>query len=1112
MAEVLANYAFLPWLRQGLASRIRQADTLGGEGGAALERAQLTVELTVRETAQGDGGNFDHTVRKDVQLIGPGDVLGVDQRAIIRTFPGNGIPNFETNLLPYIEFYEEDFPWRFTPAAPAGPNERRLRPWLTLVVLKEKREDLGQAGEFTFTTPPTGLPILKINDVTLINTVFPPETETWAWAHVQMSMELTSPSEAGAKLRENPDNGFSRMLCPRKLVKNTAYRAFLIPAFETGRLAGLGLDTSNIPAQEPSWRRGNPANNGKTQPTDYPVYFSWQFGTGADGDFETLVSILKPIEIKPEDGVMAMDIHSPGFGLEGATANPTIGFEAALKPPGFVSELFPTQTEGVENQEDVAFTERVQEILNLSVDAQTIQPPDGQNLVSEVWNPFYEASPVDDPIVVPPTYGQWHAMVARLQNDNPAWLRQLNLDPRRRGAAGVGAESVRQHQEDLMHRAWKQVDEINEANRKIREAILTREIAQAMYKKHLVSAPDDKFLLLTAAMQYATKRPDALKTIRYEINDSRIPLAAQTTGFRKITRPQGRVSRLIEKTTLQSANLQKDVLQQLNIGGLSFSQGIAAAYLPSTPLSAVDAGVAANFIEIKANDLTQAATLTARQVFSNMIEQLDPQATGAQMKAQLEDMLANRVVARSASGPMEQPTLGNLSPEGLSLVENMVTNFESATQEEGLTVLSFKRKDYEEMFGKGSNNKLKGGFVIKRNNEVTDARKLGSIVGVSQAEAFLEGLNAMSDELVKFKEPSLAPQLAVTITAAREFVQDKLSPIYTISKKVMSNILIWDHGVRVTLPQLKPVMKYPVFPEPTYQYVKKIAQDFILPNVSKLPQNSVTLMVNNQAFIESFMAGLNHEMSRELLWREFPTDMRGSYFRQFWNAEDNILEKNPERKLDIKEMHRWSGNLGNNATRPSENVVLVVRGNLFIKYPNTVVYAQKAQYQVPMDTEKNPRQQRILSDKQDETTVKFPIFSAQLEPDIFLFGFDLTIPEVRGERVYNPTVANTAGKNPGWFFCFKERPGQTKFVLDDYKNPIGGTTRPASPAVGEWDDLTWEHLVTANEQLDEYTMNFGQHHFTGPAAPAWGDNAADLAHILLQDPVIYGRHAEEMIL
>ena len=59
---------------------------------------------------------------------------------------------------------------------------------------------------------------------------------------------------------------------------------------------------------------------------------------------------------------------------------------------------------------------------------------------------------------------------------------------------------------------------------------------------------------------------------------------------------------------------------------------------------------------------------------------------------------------------------------------------------------------------------------------------------------------------------------------------------------------------------------------------------YFLPNINLIAPNSITLLETNQKFIESYMVGLNHEMARELLWREYPTDQRGSYFRQFWDV------------------------------------------------------------------------------------------------------------------------------------------------------------------------------------------------------------------------------------
>ena len=125
-------YSFLPWLRQGLATLVGTAPT--GPGPAA--RAQVPVPLRLTgEPVEGDTP-VTLDVQQTVQIYGPGDVIGVDPRAIVRTEPRDWITNFEPNFLPFVEFYDEDFPWRYTPAGPDASG-LRLRPWIALVVLAE---------------------------------------------------------------------------------------------------------------------------------------------------------------------------------------------------------------------------------------------------------------------------------------------------------------------------------------------------------------------------------------------------------------------------------------------------------------------------------------------------------------------------------------------------------------------------------------------------------------------------------------------------------------------------------------------------------------------------------------------------------------------------------------------------------------------------------------------------------------------------------------------------------------------------------------------------------------------------------------------------------------
>src|SRR5690606_37681899 len=210
----------------------------GTDDGTAVERASLHAELDIAFKDL-DNSEQTTTIAKDIQIVGPGDVLNINARAIVRTEPKHGITNYEDNGLPYIEFYEEDFLWRYSPAAAVNQNgnQSKLRPWLALVVLKDD--------EFKLNHNPDGLAYITVEQPAFDH-AFHHQNDTWAFSHVHMNNKLESFSgdtlkqEVNAEVAANPDVAVSRLLCPRKLAKNTAYTAFLIPAFETGRLKGLG--------------------------------------------------------------------------------------------------------------------------------------------------------------------------------------------------------------------------------------------------------------------------------------------------------------------------------------------------------------------------------------------------------------------------------------------------------------------------------------------------------------------------------------------------------------------------------------------------------------------------------------------------------------------------------------------------------------------------------------------------------------------------------------------------------------------------------------------------------------------------------------------------------
>ena len=84
----------------------------------------------------------------------------------------------------------------------------------------------------------------------------------------------------------------------------------------------------------------------------------------------------------------------------------------------------------------------------------------------------------------------------------------------------------------------------------------------------------------------------------------------------------------------------------------------------------------------------------------------------------------------------------------------------------------------------------------------------------------------------------------------------------------------------------------------------ELAPEFLLFGLEHVPPNSVTLVQPNSRFVEAFMIGLNHEMGRELLWREYPTDRRGSYFRFFWNRRGSAQQD------FMQPIHTWNSPSG----------------------------------------------------------------------------------------------------------------------------------------------------------------------------------------------------------
>ncbi len=202
----MAGLSYGSFLQGPLGEAIETVDTMG-----ALPAPRFRPSVSLQRA--GEPG--PSVIRgPEVGLLGPGDVAGLAPGTVVRREPVSGAVDVEPNYLACIEVRPPELPWVLTPARAAvttgdGLARERLRPWLVLVVVDAATTPLTEGPPATITAQVAQLPDLS---------------DSWGWAHVQHS--------AGQSV--------ARLLCPRRLDPEVDYRACLVPAFASGRDAGLG--------------------------------------------------------------------------------------------------------------------------------------------------------------------------------------------------------------------------------------------------------------------------------------------------------------------------------------------------------------------------------------------------------------------------------------------------------------------------------------------------------------------------------------------------------------------------------------------------------------------------------------------------------------------------------------------------------------------------------------------------------------------------------------------------------------------------------------------------------------------------------------------------------
>lgn len=1100
------SHRFLPWVRSGLAAEVAEVDNQSTD---IPSRASFGVTLDV----SGSGAS----AQTDLRLYGPGDVLGIDTRTIIRTEPKPRIGDFPPDLFASIEFDPPDFPWMFTPAS-AGPNNR-LRPWLVLVVVrKQEGVDIQVDG----TSP---LPKLEIAHPADPSVELPDLSESWAWAHAQLVND-GAPAD-GDDLAADPNRNLSRLLCPRRLEPDVDYIACLVPAFEHGRLGGLGLPIpEDATTTGPSW----PSTPGPT--VNLPLYYHWEFRTGAAGDFESLARKLGPVELPDEVGSRPMYIGAadPALPVMAATESGggIVGLEGALRSPEVGSGTPLTS----------AHTPLVDALTTL-LDAGAEHIDTGASVGAN------RGLPAEN--VAPPIYGSWHVATHRIpdRNRRPRWLRELNVDPRHRSAAGLGTEVVKANQERYMDAAWEQVGDVIAANAALDRARAMRLVAQRMMERHFLPLAPNELATVTSPVH-----PRALhdgKVLGATIEFSTLPTELGSPALRRMLAPHNarltRAARLTDAPIDAAGNIQIGVLDTMAQGEFRVDLGrpvdgiSGSRLLEKIPSGGTLKGELFGLSGSLNVEQTKAVMVAANNAAGTVPQKLeirrDLQMTGIILRDQIDRIGSHLAGSRSVSGALaEIETLRGEHPDavGFTIPERLGPIGVLAVNEAGDTLVvrdeSGARNDVArlgpEVTRRGVNSLEAVRDVVGRlgvgaldgirsdgrrpvrlsarrpvgidpgleldvltpvpsdNPLITVASPIKDRVVITEYMGGLELLLKTSDFQVASKVPELAP---INLTDVGSSLLDQIDPEPTLLARVEERIQIG--GLRPSggiatdrvfqAAPLAPVMIGPRFDEPLYGALAEYDQDRFLPGAGLIPANSISLLETNPQFIEAFMVGANHEMNRELLWRSYPTDRRGTPFRSFWERLDGGTDIGP-----IDAFNGGKG-LGRNSIGAIEgSLVLLVRGDLLRRYPNSIVYAAPA------------GSDRLL--EADPAEIRFPVFSGILDPDITFVGFDLTVEEISPE--------------PGWFFVIQEQPTEPRFGLDV---PTADSSSGVPP---NWASLTWASVdVDPGGYLPLSALPGTNRSLSdlGAVNARWGRNSAHMASITFQRTFRAAIHSSEVL-
>ena len=589
------------------------------------------------------------------------------------------------------------------------------------------------------------------------------------------------------------------------------------------------------------------------------------------------------------------------------------------------------------------------------------------------------------PVVGPPLYGRWHAQVTDLDggqtgpdlgpvppNSRQTWIEQLNADPYQRIAAAVGTRSVQHDQDALMTDAWSQLSTLVEANLRVRWVGLFAGTSQVVYDR------------LSAAV--------APIAARGRIGAVALRLAAPALGRLPATTGPDHTTVHAE---LERSNVAPAILSAAFVKATRYA---ARAARPDRQVSSAE--VVSSAVSAAANG---AATVVPGRLVNSPIPRA---ATMAQILS--DPALADRV--RAGLGTDAATYLARIQavPDTLRQLAANVSALDIPAAVDP---------------------------VADVRTGVRHALLLACVQALSvatQNPSNLIGPSGVQAPTAVGAAPKL-PTFAVLDPSSVTAVLTALDPRPAYERLLRFAHSDPDPRVRQRTP-FHPVMAAPQFDEPFATRLSRIDAEWVLGGVGSLPNNTIGLLEMNPEFVESCLAGANHEMARELLWRGYPTDLRGTCFDRFWPGND----------ADIAPMDSWIGDLGQHPVRGTRAalVVVVIKGDLLRRFPSVLICAQRGR--TTIDAGSGTFTPDVPTGPSDPV-VATELFRGRLGEDVTYSALAMSAAVLR--------TVDPADDRHGWYISLLEPYDEPRFGLDDAPGAAAGTNQDGQPDSWSWQGL-----------------------------------------------------------